>query len=93
MTYLKAMFWTGVSAFLTVFVPASLGWLGEVSSTGNLADPSILRTTAISAAAAAVAAVVTAGTVALRKQPWFPAEPPQYGSNTEPAHYDGNVDG
>lgn len=81
---LTAMFWTGVAAFIGVFVPASLGWLGEVSATGKLADPSILRTTAISAVAAAVIAVITAGTVALREQSWFPGIAPVYPPTSAP---------
>lgn len=78
MNYLKAGAWTALATFLTIFVPAALGWLSEVSSTGNLADPSVLRSAAVSAAAAAVSAAVTAVLVALRKQEWFPAEPPTY---------------
>lgn len=90
MTYLKACFWTGVSAFLAVFLPTATGWITNVQETGQLADPSVLRSAAVSALAAGLAAVVTAATVALRSQSWFPAQPPSYDT---PTHYDGNVDG
>lgn len=78
MTYVRAMLWTGVSAFLAVFLPTATGWITKVQESGHISDPSVLRSAAISALAAALAAVVTAGTVALRQQPWFPGIAPIY---------------
>jgi hypothetical protein len=72
------MFWTGVSAFLVVFLPTATGWITKVQTSGHLADPSVLRSAGVSALAAAGAAIITAGTVALRQQSWFPGIAPIY---------------
>jgi hypothetical protein len=73
-----AMLWTGLAAGLTAFIPLATGWANNIAQ-GNPADPSVLRSAGISAAAAALGAVISAVTVLLRKQAWFPAEPPTYG--------------
>ncbi len=81
MNYLKAMFWTGITAFVSTFVPTAMGWLTNVQSSGHLDSPSVLRSAAISAGAAAVMAIITAGSVGLRQQSWFPGTPPVYPGN------------
>jgi hypothetical protein len=73
-----AIIWTGVTVFVTAFIPLATGWATSVAQ-GNPAEPSVLRSAGVSAGAAALSAIVTAGTVALRRQSWFPVEPPSYG--------------
>jgi hypothetical protein len=78
----KAAFWTGVAAFIGIFIPALFGWLTALQDAVNtgrsVPDPSALGSAAISGLAALVIALVTAVLVELRKQNWFPGTPPAY---------------